>query len=863
MDMKSRLQFPMARLRPLLMTAGLAARLGAGADFGRDVLPVFEKRCQACHGPATQSSGLRLDGPEAVTKGGYSGPVVVPGNAAQSRLYRLIAGLDAKVSMPPAGPRLTSAEIAAVKEWIESGAAWTAAVRANEPARPVHWAFVAPKRPEEPRIRNRAQVRNPIDAFVLRKLEERGMAPSPEADPATLVRRLHLDLIGLPPGASAVERYLADRDPDRYENLVEEILRSPHFGEKWARSWLDLSRYADTEGNESDFPRPYAWRYRHWLIEAFNRDMPFDEFTVRQIAGDLMPGSTVEHRAGLGFFRNTLSNREGGADIEAERVEQVVDRTNSVGLAWLGLTVGCARCHDHKYDPISQRDYYRLYAFFNNADEVNIDAPLPGESGDWLRRRPEYERKRAELLNPVAADVAGLQQTWEDKIRWAASNPGKDHVWDRQLELLGLQWEQGYGGGQLEGLTVLYLPPERRTKRQRDHMQEMFLGRGSPVSPEAWKKLGLAELSKKLTALNKEYPPMTQAPSMTERADRRRDNFIHLRGDFRSRGIAVEENTPSALPRLPSGAQRNRLALAQWLVSAGHPLTARVTVNRVWQDLFGRGIVATPDDFGTQGARPSHPELLDWLAVDFREGNWGFKRLLRTVVNSATYRQASARRKELDAADPTNSLLARQSRFRIPAESVRDSALFVSGLLNPAIGGPSVRPPQPAGVTSESLYADWVESTGPDRYRRGLYTKMQRTAPYPQLLAFDAPDPNLMCARRERSNSPLQALTLLNDPVFVEAARALARRVLLESPNDTRARVDRAFRLCYGRPPSAGELDRTSSYLERETARLSRLPSNAGALAPAYLDGIENSVSAAWSMLASGLMNTDEFFTRE
>lgn len=846
-----------------LILVTLSAQGALGADFARDVLPVFEKRCHACHGPAVQSSGLRLDGPEAVTKGGYSGPVVTPGNPEQSRLYKLIAGLDPKLAMPPAGPRLTPAQIAAVKEWIDSGAAWTAAARTKETAKPAHWSFVAPRRPEAPQVRKTGWLRNPIDAFVLRKLEDRGIEPSPEADPATLVRRLHLDLIGLPPGAGVVERYLADHDPNRYENLVEELLRSPHFGEKWARSWLDLSRYADTEGNESDFPRPYAWRYRHWLIDAFNRDMPFDEFTMRQIAGDLIPGATVEHRAGLGFFRNTLSNREGGADIEAERVEQVVDRTNSVGLAWLGLTVGCARCHNHKYDPISQRDYYELYAFFNNADEVNLDAPLPGESGDWLRRRPEYEKKRGELLDPVAADIARLQQTWEDKVRWAADNPGKDHVWERQLELLGLQWEQGYGGGQLEGLSVLYLPHDGRTKRQRDHMQEMFLGRGSVVDPETWKRLGLAEVSKKLVALNKEYPPMTQAPSIVERAHRRRDNFIHLRGDFRSRGIAVEENTPSALPPLPSDAKRNRLALARWLLAPENPLTARVVVNRVWQDLFGRGIVATPDDFGTQGARPSHPELLDWLAMDFREGHWGFNRLLRTVVRSSAYRQASARRKELDTADPTNSLLARQGRFRIPAESVRDAALFVSGLLNPAIGGPSVRPPQPAGVTSESLYADWVESTGPDRYRRGLYTKMQRTAPYPQLLAFDAPDPNLMCARRERSNSPLQALTLLNDPVFVEAARALARRVLIESPPETRARLDLAFRLCYGRSPSAGEIDRTSSYLERETARLAGLPASAAALAPSYVDGIESFVAAAWSMLASGLMNTDEFFTRE
>jgi hypothetical protein len=688
------------------------------------------------------------------------------------------------------------------------------------------------------------------------------MAPSPEADPATLVRRLHFDITGLPPPPDAAARFAASPAPDRYESLVDDLLRSPHFGEKWARHWLDLSRYSDSEGNESDFPRPYAWRYRHWLIEAFNSGMPFDEFTVRQIAGDLVPNPTTDHRAGLGFFRNTSSNREGGADIEAERVEQTVDRTNLVGLAWLGLTIGCARCHDHKYDPFDQGDYYRLYSFFNNADEVNFDAPLPGEIGDWLRRRPEYERKRSELLGQVSAAIAELQPKWEEKIRWAAANPGKDHVWDRQLELLGLQWEQGFGGGQLEGLTVLYLPPKRRSKRQRYHMEEMFLGRGAVLDAARWKELDLAGIAKKLTALNKEYPPLTQAPSITERSERRRENYIHVRGDFRNKGTSVEENVPSLLPPLPGGVKRDRLALARWLISPENPLTARVVVNRVWQELFGRGIVATPDDFGTRGSLPTHPELLDWLAVDFRESGWNFKRLIRTILLSAAYRQSSVRRAGLEEIDPANTLLARQSRFRISGESVRDAALAVSGLLNPAIGGPGVRPPQPANVIREGYQTEWVDSTGPDRYRRGLYTHMQRTAPFAQLMIFDAPDPNLMCARRERSNSPLQALTLLNDPVFFEAAQAMARRILLEAPHDTSKRIDFAFRLCYGRGPAEREAELAAAYLDRETSRLAA-SARAASLAPAHLDPVPGQHAAAWTMLASSLMNTDEFYTRE
>jgi cytochrome c553 len=812
----------MARLLRFTIIAAGAWRMASAADFERDVLPVFRARCSGCHGSSTQASGLRFD-QEPKHR------AIVPGSSANSRLYRVITGLDPKLAMPPSGPRLTPAEIRAIQQWIDAGAKWTAT------ARPEHWAFVAPRLPETPRTRDSAWVRGPIDSFVLSTLERRGIAPSPGADAATLVRRLHLDLTGLPPSPEDAARYLADRDPSRYERLVDELLRSPHFGEKWARHWLDLSRYSDSEGNESDFPRPYAWRYRHWLIEAFNGGMRFDEFTLRQIAGDLLPESGVEQRAGLGFFRNTSSNREGGAEIEAERVEQTVDRTNLIGLAWLGLTVGCARCHDHKYDPVSQREYFRLYSFLNNADEVNIDAPLPGERESWERRRPEYERKRAELLGPLANEIAELQRRWEEKIRWAEANPGKDHIWDRQLELLGLQWEQGFGGGQLEGMSVLYLPPAQRSRRQCDHMEEMFLGRGSVIDPERWKQLDLAGVSKKLQALLKEYPPMTQAPSMVERAHRRRDNYVHVRGGYRGRGPAVEEDVPAVLPRLPEGVKRDRLALARWLLAPENPLTARVVVNRVWQEMFGRGIVATPDDFGTQGARPSHPELLDWLAVDFRENGWDFKRLIRTIAVSNTYRQSSHYRKDLAASDPTNALLARQSRFRVSGESVRDVALAVSGLLHRETGGPSVRPPQPANVSKEGFQNEWKESEGKDRYRRGLYTHMQRTSPYAQLVTFDAPDPNLMCARRERSNSPLQALALLNDPVFFEAARALAARVEREAGPDDRARIDHAFRLCYGRPPSPREAGRARSFLARES----------------------------WTLFASSLMNTDEFYTRE
>jgi hypothetical protein len=462
----------------------------------------------------------------------------------------------------------------------------------------------------------------------------------------------------------------------------------------------------------------------------------------------------------------------------------------------------------------------------------------------------------------VSKEAAALQADWEALVREAAEHPGKDHVWDRQFELLGLLWEVDTGGGQLEGLTVLHMDPAQRSRRQRDHLQEHFLKYGERSFPDRFKEFGLSEVSKRLEALKKEYPPLTQAPVLTERSILRRPDYIHLRGDYRNKGIAVTAGVPAVLPPLPSGAPPTRLALARWLLSAEHPLIARVTVNRVWQVLFGRGIVATSDDFGSRGSLPSHPDLLDWLAVDFREGGWSLKRLIRTIVTSATYRQASHGRKELEESDPDNALLARQTRLRLPAELIRDAALAVSGLLNPAIGGPSVRPPQPRSVSKEGFITAWVDSTGPDRYRRGIYTHIQRTAPYAQLITFDAPDPNLMCSRRERSNTPLQALTLLNDPVFFEAAQGLARRVLTESSSE-QDRLDYAFGLCFGRQPTATERQRTAGYLVRETQRLRNGAGSAASIAPAAPEGVDQYTAAAWVLLASSLLNTDEFYTRE
>jgi len=842
-----------------------AASASVRADFARDIEPIFRQRCYACHGPGVQTSGLRLDQKAAALAGGYSGPVIKPGNSAESKLVLLVSGAG-KVVMPPAGERLTPQQIGLIRAWIDQGANWPESSESTassaKPGKSAHWAFQPPRRQPAPKVRAGQWVRNAIDAFVLARLEAEGIAPSPEADRRTLIRRLSLDLIGLPPTPEETAEFLADNRPDAYERLVDRLLASPHYGEKWARHWLDLARYADSDGYETDQLRPYAWRYRDWVVSALNRNMPFDQFTIEQIAGDLLPNATVEQRAATGFHRNTLSNREGGADVEEYRVEQVIDRVSTIGTAWLGLTIGCARCHDHKYDPISQKEFYQLYAFFNNADEINIPAPLPGEMGEYLRRQPEYVRKRQELLGKLETELASLEAQWEKRVLDAAAHPAKDHHWDRQWELLGLVWEGNKGGGQLEGRFILETEPSRRTRAQQERLFEYFLRQASIIDPERFKQLNVKETLTKLDELHKAYPGLTLAPVLFENP-RPRKTHVLLRGDFRSPGIEVQPDVPAVLNRLPSGMKPDRLTLARWLVSPENPLTARVTVNRIWQELFGAGLVLTSEDFGTQGERPTHPELLDWLATDFVDNGWDVKRMQKQIVTSATYRQSSRTRPELQGRDPNNRLLARQSRFRLPAELIRDSTLAVSGLLNTRIGGPSVHPPQPPSVTMQAFEMPWPESKGPDRYRRGLYIWLQRTAPYAQLVTFDAPDPVRTCSRRERSDTPLQALNLLNDPVFFEAAQALANRILTECRGGTTERLAFGYRLSVARDPSRFEQDRLAAYLERQMELLKRDPKSAAELFPNRVEGVDPIEAGAWTGVSSLLLNMDEFLSRE
>ncbi len=846
------------RSAPLFWLAAASAQIvpptaTAKVDFAKDIRPILRKNCLGCHGAQQQMSGLRLDNRADALKGGYSGAVLVVGKSEASRLVQIVAGLKKPLIMPPAGAPLTAGQIGLLRAWIDQGLEWPeSAVSSAAPVKSKHWAFQPPVRPQPPATSDSSWVRNPIDSFVLARLDKEGIKPSPEADKPTLLRRVSLDLTGLPPAPDEVAAFLADTRPDAYERQVTRLLDSPHYGEKWARQWLDLARYADSDGYEKDLQRPYAWRWRNWVIQALNRDMPFDQFTIEQIAGDLLPNATVEQKVATGFHRNTLTNREGGIDREQLRVEQAVDRTSTTGAVWLGLTVGCAQCHDHKYDPISQKEFYQLLAYYNPLDEVDIEAPLPGEAGPFLRALPEYRKKRDELLKQYG--VEPLQTEWEPKVREAGKQQGK----------FGGDWDLAWTVLWNDERQILFKDPASRTQKETDKLTDHFLEWYSAVvTKDRYAELKFKELREKLRKLAAGFPALTEAQTLADMANPPKAHVL-LRGDFRSPGIEVQPGVPSVL-NVSQAARPTRLDLAKWLVSRDNPLTARVTVNRMWQSFFGRGLVLTPADFGTQGDHPSHPELLDWLAVEFMDRGWSLKQMHRLIVTSATYRQASHAREELESRDPSNRLLARQNRLRLEAELLRDSALAVSGLLEPSIGGPSVRPPQPPELTKLGYgdFVKWPESEGKDRYRRGLYIFFQRTVPYPQLMTFDGPDSNVACARRERSNTPLQALNLLNDPVFVEAAQALAVRLLRDQRASDSGRIEYAFRLCLGREPSPREKDRVATFLRQQKERMQAEPKLAAALYAGRIEEAKPSELAAWISLSRSLLNVDEFVTRE
>jgi hypothetical protein len=811
-------------------------------DYVREIKPVLRENCYRCHGASQQKGELRLDTAAFASKGGEHGAAIQPRKSNESLIIQALRGTHDSISrMPYKKPPLSDQQIALLAKWIDEGAL---APADEQPESDKHWAFVRPDRPAVPVITNQYSVirnwlRSPIDAFIVTRLQKEGIRPSPETDRATLLRRATLDLTGLPPTPQEVDAFLNDTSTNAYERVVERLLASPHYGERWGRWWLDAARYADSNGYSIDAPRQ-IWKYRDWVITALNRDMPFDQFAIEQLAGDLLPNATIEQKIATGFNRNTQINQEGGIDPEQFRIECVMDRVNTFSTAFLGLTIGCAQCHDHKFDPIKQREYYQLFAFFNSTVEDGHGKGTPGglleipgeiEAQDNLEK--ELDEARGDLeryLDTKGSDVTKWEQGLADEDKAKLKEPVR--------EALKVAWSERK------------LPQKRAVYAAFKADDAEFKSRNA-----------------KLTKLEKKEPKPVTTLVMQE-LPKPRPTTVFIKGDFTRPGAPVVPGVPAILH--PSQTQPNadallnRLDLAHWVIDPANPVTPRVIVNRIWQQYFGRGLVETENDFGTQGSGPTHPELLDWLACEFvrpeAEGQsskrevqtakpWSLKHIHRLIVTSATYRQASRVRPELAIVDPNNRLLARQSRLRLDAELVRDSALSASGLLSEKLGGPPVFPPQPDGVmTLGQVKREWKPSTGQDRYRRALYTYFWRATPHPALTVFDAPDGFSTCTRRLRSNTPLQALTLLNDQQFYEFADALAHRVLADRERDDE-RINYAFKLCTARMPSQVEQQRLQRLLEEQVQSE---------------QGYEKTRrTEAWKTMARVLLNLDETITRE
>ena len=729
--------------------------------------------------------------------GGYA--AIEPGCSDCSVLISRIQSQDPEEQMPPpeANKALTETQKNLLRQWVDAGAEYEG-----------HWAWTPPRREALPRLTQHSDwPRNEVDHFMLQRLLDENLTPSPEADRTTLIRRVTLDLTGLPPTLAEVDAFLADDSPDAFEKVVDRLLDSPHYGERMAVDWLDAARYADTNGYQVDRDREmFAWR--DWVIDAFNQNMPFDVFTVEQLAGDLLPDPTLQQRIATGFHRNHMMNEEGGIIPEEFLAEYCSDRVETTMTIWLGQTFICARCHDHKYDPFSQRDYYSIYAFFHNVSEQgrgNYGAPIQRNNPPMIQLpSPEQESTRA------------LAQAELGKAEQLLANTPED---SDQRETL---------------------------KKRVDDLK---------------KKADLADLAIPTALVMDELPEP-------------RPTYILVRGSYDRQGQQVYPDTPTSLPPMDEDLPRNRLGLARWLMDPENPLTARVTVNRLWQSVFGTGIVPTPEDFGTRGERPSHPALLDWLAVELVESGWNIKAMMRLLTTSATYRQSSHTRQELLEHDPENRLLARSSRHRLQAEFLRDQALAASGLLSLRIGGPSVKPYHPPGlyeqVVAGSSANTYVQDKGEDLFRRTMYTYWKRSVPHPAMLTFDVPFRESCAVRRSRTNTPMQALNLMNDTTYVEAARHLASR-MLEAPVPTLdARLAHGFRLVLARPPSTEELNYLTKAVERSLNEFASAPDQANALLSIGESGEVNSNTehdpadwAAHTIAASIILNLDETVTRE
>ena len=818
--------------------------------FENEVRPVLRK-CASCHNNKLLTSGLSVESREAILKGGSRGEAVSPGRSDNSRLVDAVRR-KGELKMPPRD-QLAPQEVAALVRWIEMRLPWPAALpdrtRGGKPS--MHWSFQPIQRPTPPTVSDSSWVRNPIDSFILARLEGKGLWPAPEAEKATLIRRVYIDLIGLLPRPEEVEAFVSDGRLDAYERLVDQLLESRHYGERWGRHWLDLARYADSNGYNADGKRD-IWMYRDWVISALNRDQPFDQFVIEQMAGDLLPNATEEQIVATGFHRNTLLNLEGGIDFEQYRVEAVVDRVETTGAVFLGLTLGCARCHDHKYDPISQREFYEFFAFFNSIDEL---------SGEF-----NNQEGRARALEPVVEFGTPEQYARREALRAQLEVMEEElKAYEKRVLPNQSQWEASLSEEALAELTasqlaILEIPLELRREQQRNSIQGEYFSQDPRHQ----------ERKKALAAVRKLEPRIPSTLVMRELPEPRSTHLLD-RGEFVNKEVRVWPGTPAVLPPLPDQEQYTRLDLARWLVDENHPLTTRVTVNRVWQRYFGLGFVETENDFGTQGSHPSHPELLDWLASEFIGRDWSLKALHRLITTSATYRQSSKYRADTVDIDPRNRLLARQNRLRVESEIVRDLALSASDMLIPRVGGPSVFPAQPPGVMIRETplgvedESRWQESQGEDRYRRGLYTHFWRTSPHPGLMVLDSPRGLTSATRRNRSTTPLQALTLLNDAGFHEFAQGLAQRVLRERPNGSSSeRVEHVFRVCLSRPPKQVEKERLERLLATQLDDFRTNPAEAEQIwtLPTPPEGDRLEV-AAWTMVASAVLNLDEFITRE
>jgi mono/diheme cytochrome c family protein len=816
-----------------------AAETAHGAqrvEFNRDIRHILADNCFACHGPDKnqRKAHLRLDRQEdaLADRGGYQ--AITPGKPEKSELYHRITSEDAKERMPPAksGKKLTPTQIDLLRRWIEQGGQWQK-----------HWSLIPPRRPELPKVSNQSWPINAIDRFILARLEQEGLRPSPEADKRTLLRRLSFDLTGLPPTPEQVDAFQAETAPPAYEKLVDQLLTGPEYGERMASYWLDLVRYADTGGYHSDNHREVSL-FRDYAINAFNTNKPFDQFTIEQLAGDLLPGATREQKIASGYNRLLMTTEEGGAQAKEYMAKYAADRVRNASTVWLGATLGCAQCHDHKFDPFLTKEFYRFAAFFADIKEKavgrqdQVRLPTPAQAAQ-LQRLDDQIAPLQKLLNRQTPELDAALAKWEESLRL----PEVRALPKKLLE-------------------ILLIAPDQRTAAQKETLAAHYRTVAPQLEP-AQKKL--ANFQRQKGELLKTIPTTLVTVAITPRVMRvlPRGNWLDESGEIVTPGVPASLSGWRVKDR-----RATRLDLARWLVAPENPLVARVFVNRLWKLFFGQGIVKTLDDFGTQGAWPTHPELLDWLAVEFRESGWDVKHMVKLMVESRTYRQSSAVREELRQRDPYNALLGRQGRFRLDAEMVRDNALAVSGLLSRKLGGPSVKPYQPAGYWAMLNFPkrEWSNDKGQNLYRRGLYTYWCRTFTYPSFLAFDAPSREECTVERPRSNTPLQALVLLNDPTYVEAARVFAERIIRAGGKKTEERLHYAFRQALCREARPEEVQLLTSLYDKHSHEYQADQAAAVALLrvgdhPAGED-IDRAELAAWTTVARIVLNLHETVTR-